>query len=239
MRPPSSLMRVAKTLLYLSTGRRRPALPVSASLCKKLEGSTLILAAGMSRSASTWLYNAARLLLCSSPEIAKSFSCGWVGDLQIIPKKRFMLIKLHGYDRLLINQAASIVYSYRDIRDSLASGQRKYGHAPTMERADRLVEQHKLWSGVAEFSMRYEDMLSDKVSVVEQLAQTLDVKNYDSTAIVEEIEQLDYTSEGPKNRNYHEVNLLHDGHLTDGRNGAWKSSGNESLYREIEKKHLS
>ena len=43
---------------------------------------------GMRRSASTWLYNAARLLLSSSPSILQQFSCGWIGDWKKIPKKR-------------------------------------------------------------------------------------------------------------------------------------------------------
>ena len=238
MRPPLFLVNAIERILYLSTGRRQSACPVTASMCKRLDGSVLILAAGMSRSASTWLYNAARLLLCSSPTIAQDFSCGWVDDLRKIPKKRYMLIKLHGYDQRLVNQATKVLYSYRDIRDVLASIQRKYGHAPTMERADHEVQQHELWTGVADFVIRYESMLSNKKRIVDQLAQTLGVEFFDSTAIVEEIEQLDYTSDGPRNRIYHEVNLLHAGHMTDGRHGAWKSAGDDALFRRIEEKHL-
>ena len=238
MKSPFSLVRVAKTLYYLSTGRRRPVFPVSTSMCRELKNSSVILAAGMSRSASTWLYNAARLLVSGSPEQAKEFSCGWVGDLKTLPKKRIMLIKLHGFDQRLVDLADKIVYSHRDIRDSLASSERKFGHAPSMERADRLVRLHEQWIGVADFVMGYEAMQSNKVNTVVQLAGALQIENFDSRAIVDEIDQLDYSSPGPKNRYYHEVNLLHAGHFTNGGNGVWRSSGKDELFREIEKKHL-
>ncbi len=231
------ITRVFKKALLIASSRFRAPRPVSDSIIETLAGSEVILVAGMSRSASTWLYNATRLVLCSSDERANDFSCGWVDDLQKIPKKRCMLIKLHAYDQGLVDSASTILYSYRDIRDSLASSQRKYGHTPTMQRADSFAEQYEKWVGVTDFTMRYESMLINKKGFVEQVAETLGVESLDSTAIVEEIEQLDYQIEGPRNERYHEVNLLHQGHLTDGRHGAWKTGGNEELFARIEQKH--
>jgi len=208
------LSRVVKQILYSTTGQARAVCPVPASWCQRLEGSVVILAAGMPRSASTWLYNAARLLLCSSPETTKNFSCGWIGDLKTIPKKRFMLIKLHGFDSGLVNQATKVLYSSRNIPDALASSQRKFGNVPTRERADCFAQQEEQWTEIADFVMRYEVMLSNKTDIIERLAETLDIQNYDSEAIIIELEQLDYTNEGPKNRTYHQVNLFHRGHRT-------------------------
>lgn len=214
MPPPRFLIRAAKQILNSTTGQSRVMCPVPASWCQRLEDSVLILAAGMPRSASTWLYNAARLLLCSSPETARNFSCGWVGDLRTIPKKRSMLIKLHEFDSGLVTQSTKILYSSRDIQKALASSQRKFGNAPTQERANYFARQEEQWTEVADFVMRYETMLSNKTDVIERLAQTLSVQDYDSKAITRELEQLDYTSEGPKNRTYHKVNLFHRGHRT-------------------------
>ena len=90
-----------------------------------LNDSALILAAGMQRSASAWLYNAARLLLTSSPSVAEQFSCGWIGDWEQIPKKNYMLIKVHDFNKSLAGQSKCILYSFRDIRDVIASGIKK------------------------------------------------------------------------------------------------------------------
>jgi hypothetical protein len=44
----------------------------------------IIFSAGMQRSGSTWLYNAARLLLTNSPLTREITSYGWIGDLPTI-----------------------------------------------------------------------------------------------------------------------------------------------------------
>src|SRR5210317_631864 len=108
-----------------------------------LNDSALILAAGMQRSASTWLYNAARLVLTSSPSVAEKFSCGWIGDWQQIPKQNYMLIKIHEFNKSLADQSKYILYSFRDIRDVIASGMRKFGWIPSLEVADNLINQHE------------------------------------------------------------------------------------------------
>lgn len=199
--------------------------------------SAFITAAGMPRSASTWLYNVARLLLCSSPSIAKSFSCGWIKDLGNIPGKKYMLIKVHAYNQNLVDQSKCIIYSYRDIRDSLASLYRKFGQIPSIKAADALVVQHQRWMNVADFVMCYESMLEDKVTVIKQLAKLFGMENIDPDQIIKSIEQMSYQSEGSKNANYHNVNMYHIGHVTDGRHGSWKGVLDDDLLKQIEEKH--
>lgn len=91
----------------------------------------IIFCSGMSRSASTWSYNVCRLLLEST---GADIYTGYVGEAHdtdrflnthIPQSKKFTLIKCHDpgpHCRSLIkhNQAKN-VYTYRDLRDSLAS----------------------------------------------------------------------------------------------------------------------
>lgn len=207
---------------------------------KKFEftGSVLVLAAGMPRSASTWLYNAVRLLITSSPSMSRQFSCGWIGDWRKLPKRRYMLLKIHGYNETLVNQSESIVYSYRDIRDVMASRLRKFGRAPSIEFADSLIRQYEQWMGVAEIVMRYESMLIDKESIINQLARLLDLQDIDSETLLERMRHLSYESPGSKSAVYHSTNLYHKGHITDGRPGSWKGILDVDFVKQVEERHL-
>ena len=97
--------------------------------------SKIILSAGMPRSGSTWLYNAARLLLISSSSVGNNLSSGWIEDLGTLSKKEVMLIKIHDLPKFLSKKSQIILYSYRDLRDALASSKRKFGNEPSMDKA--------------------------------------------------------------------------------------------------------
>ena len=202
-----------------------------------VDDSVLILAAGMPRSASTWLYNAARLILCSVSSIERDFSCGFIDDWDQIPPQKYRLIKMHEYDPVYVEQAHRVVYSYRDIRDVMASNYRKFGFKPAMETADFLIRQHELWIGVAHYVMRYETMLEGKEDIIGQLARCLGFDEIDSATMVSQLDALRYESPGPKNENYHRINLYHRGHITDGRHGSWKEIIDQSLLDRIVEKY--
>ena len=199
------------------------------------ESNDLILAAGMPRSASTWLFNAARILL--SDAIGEEFSCGWIGDLNRIPQKNCMLIKLHEYDHLLVQQSRYIMYSFRDIRDAIASNYRKFGEIPCMEEADYLIYQYEKWASVADFIMRYESMITDKISIIKKLGEDLEIYQFSPEEIIQRIKELSYENEGEKNIKYHRVNLYHPGHITDGRYGSWNGFIDPELIKKIEIKY--
>lgn len=181
----------------------------------------ITLAAGMPRSASTWLYNAARLVLCSSPIIARQFSGGWIADLNSLPRRRFMLLKIHDYHPQLVAKSAHVLYSYRDLRDVIASFLRHFGRALSLEEIDALMIQDQLWRQKADFTMQYERMMQDPAAVVEDIARVLKIPEVNSQAIVAEIASMDYDSPGPKTLGHHQINLFHRGHITDGRHGSW------------------
>jgi len=158
-----------------------------------------------------------------------------------------MLIKIHEYDEDLVNGSRAVFYSYRDIRDAIASQQRKFGGEPSLEWADHFVELHEQWMQVAHFAMKYESMLADKENVIVQIARTLagrQILQCDNTngfmnpaKIVHEIEQLSYDAAGDKNDDYHEINLFHKGHITDGRYGAWDEYLNADLTARVTEKY--
>lgn len=203
-----------------------------------MEKVDLVLSAGMIRSASTWLYNVLRLILLSEPTVAGDFSCGWIGDLQKIPLKRHMLVKVHAYNQKLVDQARLVFYSYRDIRDALASNARKFGAKPSINLADNLISQHNKWVHVADFSMKYEEMLKDKKNLVSGIAAMLKIAVSDPEMVCRQIDEMSYESEGEKNDAYHQTNLFHRGHMTDGRYRSWKGVIDKELEKAIVDRHL-
>lgn len=198
----------------------------------------IVLSAGMPRAASTWLFNAARLLLTSQPFITeRNFSYGWVGDLPNIPARKNMLLKIHDYHPQLVAQSAIILYSYRDLRDTMASFERHFGREPQLSDADHLVRQYELWTQVAHFVMQYETMRQDRESTLIQMAQALRVPLADPAALVNELDAMRYESPGSKTAGFHRTNLFHPQHITDGRHGSWKGQLDPKLVKAIETRY--
>lgn len=193
--------------------------------------NALVLAAGMPRSGSTWLYNATRLLLAGN---ALSFEAGWLTDVRDRVGRAPLLLKLHEFDDELVRAACVIVYSVRDLRDALASAQRKFGRAPSLAQARRLVEQDRRWSAAADYVMRYEAMIAEPGRTLDALADALGLETGDVEALQATLEGLDYRSSEDGNGRYNTVNLLHAGHVTDGRPGGWRDQLEPALVKALE-----
>ena len=178
----------------------------------------LYLTAGMPRSASTWLYNAVRLILrrCGHDDLG----AGWVGDFNTFKRHATVLVKIHDFQPVLAQHATGILYSFRDIRDSLASSLRKFGTQPTFERAAKLLEQDRIWRQQAGFLMRYEDMMRKPAVMIGRLAAFLHCAEVDPADIGRQIDGFDFASGPPQDGPYNRENLLHRGHITDGRHGS-------------------
>lgn len=200
----------------------------------------LILSAGMQRSGSTWLYNATRLLLVRSPLTREITGYGWIGDLSVLPQKRIMLIKIHDFSQTILDlQLPTIVlYSYRDLRDALASSKRKWNQQPSLELADKLIQNDRQWRRRAHFIMRYESMMNDQHGTLRELSNMLKINDGDNIKeIIDQIEALKYENPGTRNPLYHMENLLHKGHITDGRHGSWKGILDDTLLEQIQTKY--
>jgi hypothetical protein len=211
------------------------------------KGDILIISAGMARSASTWMYNAIRLLLDAHPDIAGNLGCGWLGDWNSIPKRKYRLIKMHEYDIVAVDLSRAVFYSYRDIRDAIASQQRKFGGTPNMSWADAYVQLHEQWMQKADFSMRYETMLQDQEGIIAGIAEVIGSGRAvppfppnimpEPARIVAELQRLNYEADGEKNGRYHKINLYHRDHITDGRIGSWQGSLDGQLASRITEKY--
>ena len=198
----------------------------------------LILSAGMPRSGSTWLYNAVRLLIENSLGSKNNFSCGWIGDWEDIPKKDVMLIKIHDFDQKIAADASTIVYSFRDIRDAMASSSRKFNSLPSIDKATHLINTHSKWIEVADFVMRYEDMLHNKMNIIADLIKLFHIEFESSiNDILIHLDMLNYDCDGKKNDVYHEINLYHKNHITCGQWGCWGDLIDKDTIKVIESTH--
>ncbi len=199
----------------------------------------LVLSAGMQRSASTWLYNVIRLLIIESNEYDDNFICGWIDDVHRSSDYNSLLIKLHTFDQSLASNANLIFYCYRDLRDVLASSNRKFGTTPTINQADSIIQQYYLWQDASSYTMRYENMILNPLLEIQNIANTLNIKDVDLKQVQSRLLLLSYSSEGEKTDSYNKSNLLHNGHITDGRPSSWHNELNTELSELIYLKHES
>jgi hypothetical protein len=215
-------------IVHRITERRRFRL----AFLRRWGRSRIILSAGMPRSGSTWEYNAARLLLRRA--LGNDLSSGWIDDWQRLPQAPVLLLKLHEFDAFLARHAAVILYSFRDLRDALASSRRMFGTAPSLELARRWLNADRQWRAVADCSVRYEDLLTDSATLVCGLARALAVGEIHADEVLQEIAALsDRSGDGPGG--YDPDSLLHRGHITDGRHGTWREWLEPELLRKLER----
>jgi len=193
-----------------------------------------MLSAGMERSASTWMYNVARLLIQKTVGNPDNFSFGWIGGWHEIPRRQVMLIKLHEYNQSLVDQSCLVFYSYRDIRDVVASMHRMFQLAPSIDVAEHFIKQDMQWSKVADYSMRYEHMIERPDSIVRDIARVLGVDDVDEQAIIDQVNALKFESAGDKNVHFNQTTMYHKNHILDGRFGAWKDHLDRDLVKQIE-----
>ncbi len=121
----------------------------------------LILSAGISRSGSTWLYNAARLLL--SHDGAAKVAGAWIEDYDADDPAPVHLVKLHDPDAMLAEKADLVLTGRRDLRDIAASIQRMKwvdSEEALLAFLDAVVAQHDFWSPRAQYEMVYEAMIA-------------------------------------------------------------------------------
>jgi hypothetical protein len=86
--------------------------------------------------------------------------------------------------------------------------------------------------------MRYESMMSDQQGTLLALSNMLNINGDGNLQeIIAAIDALKYENTGNKNPLYHMENLLHKGHITDGRHGSWKAILDNSLLEQIQTKY--
>jgi len=194
--------------------------------------------AGMYRSGSTWLYNAVRLILqcAGTPDLA----AGLISDRKKLLAHANTVIKVHGFDTGLISPGSIVLTSHRDLRDVAASLVRKFGSEAPLASLRETVDHHAKWTRVAAFDLRYEDLLKDEKGQVERVAGALRLPaaalaGLDYAALAHEIGREKFDAKRSTAERYDAVNLLHDGHVTDGRHGSWSGTLSAAEIRAIER----
>jgi hypothetical protein len=198
----------------------------------------IYLCAGMPRSGSTWLFNAVRLLLkyAGAPDLAG----GYVGQSEELLTHRTALIKLHPFHPELAARADVILTTHRDLRDVSASMQRHYQRGYSAADMNEWVRSQVRWSQVAAYDLHYENLLVDKLAEIKKIAAalklppaTLDALPYETVA--GEIDGEKFKRRFSESTAYDAVNLLHEGHITDGRHGSWEGVLSAPCLAAIEK----
>jgi hypothetical protein len=196
----------------------------------------VVLAAGMPRSGSTWFYNLTRLCLLES---GKQIRSGWIEDEVPLRRhsERTLLIKLHDYEVLLPRVADWVIYSYRDVRDVLASIERMWGRPPSIDVVRDLLRDDGRWCRAATFTARYEDMMVDQLSVASALRGHLGLDPEGTEECVERLNELTPPAResGTPTTSYAADTLLHPGHRTDGRVGSWRGALDPDLVSAIDR----
>ena len=186
------------------------------------ENIKLILATGMLRSGSTWLFNVCRLLLEPRPN---TYSC-WIDDYDEIlaSKAQTVLVKLHAPDVALAERADVIVTSFRDLRDVAASVLDMGWFSKTAELTKCAMSARycdEFWSDHANLRIGYHEIIKDPKLVTHILANTLGVKAEQSS--IENV-LVDINNMKPNIESgylHDKTNLLHIKHKLDGRPGSW------------------
>jgi hypothetical protein len=193
--------------------------------------------AGMYRSGSTWLYNAARLILqhAGIPDLG----AGWISEKDVILAHQNALIKIHSYDSDLAARADVVLTSHRDLRDVAASLFRKFKIEFSTEPILETMQNYSRWAEIAAYDLHYERLLVDKMAELRNVAVALKLTPSAVSAlpleeILSEIEGEQFADDRSTAQRYDAVNLLHEGHVTDGRHGSWKGCVPDDIVRAIE-----
>jgi hypothetical protein len=198
----------------------------------------IYICAGMPRSGSTWLFNAVRMILrhAGAPDLAG----GYVGQMKELVTHQTALIKLHPFDAGLVARADVILTSHRDLRDVAASMQRHYQDGYSALKMNEWVRSQIKWAQFAAYDLHYERLLSDRLAVIREIAAVLKLPapvlgRLDYDAILREIDGQKFSRQFSDNTIYDAVNLLHEGHITDGRHGSWPGVVPDEAVASIER----
>jgi len=198
--------------------------------------------AGITRSGSTWVYNAVRAILRNAgvPDLA----AGWISEKEKILTHRNAVIKTHSFDADLAARSDVVVVSHRDLRDVAASMHRKYKVEFSIKPVRETFDDYIKWKKTAVYDLRYEQLLIDKAPELKKIAAVLKLpaptlEGLPYELISKEIDGEKFTEQRSTAQRYDAVNLLHEGHFTDGRHGSWTNYVPAEIVAAIENEFRS
>lgn len=178
------------------------------------------------------MYNIVRLAFELS---GKDVGAGWIHDFKRYRKKEVVILKTHFH--LISTPPDIILYSYRDIRDVIASNKRQSGRLFTLEKIDHILELYTYWMRRSNFTMRYESFIQDSAERMAKLIlEFLNLFSVPVSKVMEEVEKLEVPSSKNRWNFYDKVNLLHPNHITNGGTGTWRDI-DPKFIRRVEKRH--
>jgi hypothetical protein len=190
--------------------------------------SEVVAIAGMIRSGSTWLFNAARLLAGDEFEAA-----GWHADLPERDGK--FLVKLHAPSEGWASRARLVLTTRRDLRDVAASLIAMDWGADLSGAIDAAVEAHQWWADRSALEIPYEQIVGSPLGVLKSLAAVLGVRASDQ--VFDDVAMALSAMPTPEGSSYDKTTLLHPGHRTGGGVGRWRSDLSAPVLNTIMLKH--
>ncbi len=201
---------------------------------------TLVICAGIPRSGSTWLYNAARLLLALPPRSMNDVYGTWVEHYDPANASRFHVVKVHEPDDGLLWRAKTALTSRRDLRDIAASAWKRQwisDEASTFAFLDNVVRQHGFWRGRCAFEMVYERMRNDPAAELKLIAAALGIDS-GAAAFGETLRAIDALGhDESSNDDFNPANLMHKRHIMDGRVGYHAETLPAALVSDINERY--
>lgn len=188
-----------------------------------------VLAAGMRRAGSMWLYNVARVL------------CATKGDTQAVVQDRYAckpgieiaVVKVHKFQEAFLFGSNVVLTSHRDLRDVLASAFMRGLCRPTLYAAISfllriVVDEYEQWIPYTTYDMRYEDMVSDRLACVKQIANVLNCIDADPATVCKQVDAM------PVGRPGDIEILMQPRNYKDARSGIYKEVLNADIIAAID-----
>lgn len=203
----------------------------------------LYITAGMSRSGSTWLFNAVRLIL--KGRYSKLYSC-WIEEFDETRARGCdaILIKTHKAAPEFVSEADAIFISHRDLRD-IAVSLRDMGWLSERQdwasSVDTTVSEHDYWARLCDIDISYEEILGSPLRTLYRLSR-IALPNQSMLrrcfCIWNIYRGIDTLPEAPtKNIVHHNETLLHHGHRQSGGNSRWRTELPEDVANQIARRH--
>ena len=213
----------------------------------------LIVVCGMHRSGSTLVWQIARQLLLHRPGLRNPRG---IRTSEFKPaaqdEQDLLMVKEHYRSALKLSHfpasGARYVYTYRDVRDVVASlfrkgaypvGDARRGAECAREIAEREIAGHAVWTAKPDVWIgRYESFRGDTAALVRELAVYLNEPVTDSR-VDEIVEYVDVSRQVARSAAAIEHGIDEDtrmtsNHITDGREGAWRATLTPEERRAIE-----
>jgi len=178
----------------------------------------LVVCAGLPRSGSTRVYNAARLILGHAG--AGPVLGAWIDDLDLSGDEaraaRHVVVKTHAYDEHLAAEADAVLCTHRDLRD-VAASMRRVGFAPdddaALDAIDEALAHARRWEAAASCTIAFDDFVASPERTITRVARALGIE-LDAHA-ARDIERR-IPVEAPVGDAYDPVTLLHPRHTDAG-----------------------